>query len=33
MASCCVNSSCMFMDEDVISHAVVMNRPTSPIRL
>lgn len=33
MVSCCVNSSCMFMDDSDISQAVVIMRPISPIRL
>lgn len=31
--SCCINSSCMFIDDDDISQAVVIMRPMSPIRL
>lgn len=33
MVSCCVKSSCMFMDVSDRSHAVVIIRPISPIRL
>lgn len=33
MVSCCVKSSCMFMEDSSKSHAVVMIRPMSPIRL
>lgn len=33
MVSCWVNSSCMFMDERDMSHAVVIMRPMSPTRL
>lgn len=33
MISCCMKSSCIFIDVSDRSHAVVMMRPMSPIRL
>lgn len=33
MFSCCVKSSCIFIEDSDRSHAVVTIRPMSPIRL